>query len=73
MKKINQTAKKTIEALIDLMVEDHIKFKNPPYMPLSLERLGQDETMADIAKRFNGKRVRKRTPPIAPVPRSSKR
>ncbi len=27
----------------------------------SLERLGQDETMADIAKRFNGKRVRHRT------------
>ncbi len=26
----------------------------------SLERLGQDETMADIATRFNGKRVRKR-------------
>ncbi len=26
----------------------------------SLERLGQDETMADIAKRFNGKRVRHR-------------
>ena len=24
------------------------------------ERIGQDETMADIAKRFNGKRVRKR-------------
>ena len=27
----------------------------------SLERIGQDETMADIAKRFNGKRVRSRT------------
>ena len=27
----------------------------------SLERLGQDETMADIAKRFNGKRVRSRS------------
>ncbi len=27
----------------------------------SLERIGQDETMADIAKRFNGKRVRHRT------------
>jgi uncharacterized coiled-coil protein SlyX len=27
----------------------------------SLERLGQEETMADIAKRFNGKRVRKRS------------
>jgi len=26
----------------------------------SLERLGQDETMADIAKRFNGRRVRSR-------------
>lgn len=26
----------------------------------SLERLGQDATMADIAKRFNGKRVRHR-------------
>ena len=26
----------------------------------SLERIGQDETMADIAKRFNGKRVRRR-------------
>ena len=29
----------------------------------SLERLGQDETMADIAKRFNGKRVRRREDP----------
>ncbi len=27
----------------------------------SLERLGQNETMADIAKRFNGKRVRHRS------------
>ncbi len=27
----------------------------------SLERIGQDETMADIAKRFNGKRVRSRS------------
>ncbi len=27
----------------------------------SLERIGQDETMADIAKRFNGKRVRHRS------------
>jgi len=27
----------------------------------SMERLGQDETMADIAKRFNGKRVRRRS------------
>lgn len=27
----------------------------------SLERIGQDETMADIAKRFNGKRVRNRS------------
>ncbi len=27
----------------------------------SLERLGQNETMADIAKRFNGKRVRSRS------------
>lgn len=26
----------------------------------SLERIGQDETMADIAARFNGKRVRSR-------------
>jgi uncharacterized coiled-coil protein SlyX len=26
----------------------------------SLERLGQDETMADIAARFNGSRVRRR-------------
>jgi len=31
----------------------------------SLERLGQDETMADIAKRFNGKRVRHRSDPSA--------
>ncbi len=29
----------------------------------SLERIGQDETMADIAKRFNGKRVRRRKTP----------
>ncbi len=27
----------------------------------SLERIGQDETMADIAERFNGKRVRARS------------
>jgi len=27
----------------------------------SLERIGEDETMADIAARFNGKRVRSRT------------
>lgn len=27
----------------------------------SLERIGQNETMADIATRFNGKRVRSRT------------
>ncbi len=29
----------------------------------SLERIGQNETMADIAKRFNGKRVRHRSDP----------
>lgn len=32
----------------------------------SLERIGQHETMADIALRFNGKRVRHRSDP-APV------
>ena len=31
----------------------------------SLERLGQNETMADIAKRFNGQRVRQRSDPAA--------
>ncbi len=30
------------------------------------ERIGQDETMADIAMRFNGKRVRHRSDP-API------
>ncbi len=39
----------------------------------ALERLGQDETMADIAERFNGRRVRERTPPIATVPGSRKK
>ena len=33
----------------------------------SLERIGQDETMADIAKRFNGRRVRSRPDPAAEV------
>jgi len=33
----------------------------------SLERIGQDETMADIAERFSAGRVRKRSVPIAPV------
>ncbi len=31
------------------------------------ERIGQDETMADIAARFNGKRVRSRTDTVAEV------
>jgi len=35
----------------------------------SLERLGQDETMADIAKRFNGKRVRSRKDAASKLPR----
>ncbi len=33
----------------------------------SLERIGQDETMADIAERFNGKRVRRREDPAPEV------
>ena len=39
----------------------------------ALERLGEDETMADIATRFNNKRVRRRSAPIAPIPGGRKK
>ena len=62
---LNKGTKDDLEAAADLQIDIVLKKEKARNIrkksEKSLERIGQDATMADIAKRFNGKRVRSRS------------